>query len=71
MYGSDHFRHISNHYAEQLKPMLHDNYISKINPNFISAGGEGKHYFAFLNYYFLFSKLKSQPFRIVELIQIL
>lgn len=51
--------------------MLHDNYISKINPNFISAGGEGKHYFAFLNYYFLFSKLKSQPFRIVELIQIL
>lgn len=50
--------------------MLRDNYISKKNPNFISTGGEGKHYFAFLKYYF-FSKLKSQPFRIVKLIQIL
>ena len=52
--------------------MLCDNYISKKkNHNFISTGGEGKHYFAFLNCYFLFSKLKSQPFRIVKLIQIL
>ena len=52
--------------------MLRDNYISKKkNPNFVSTGGEGKHYFAFLKYYFLFSKLKSQPFRIVKLIQIL